>query len=150
VTKITKSIEIEASAEKVFDFVISDKGNSIIMKDVAECKWTSEGPIGLGSTAYYVGVHKYNKGEEWNAVVTEFVKDKSLTILCKGANERTHDQTNYYTFEPTTKGTKFTFSMEYELSSIRGKLLNVLLAKRMVEGWVAKMVENVKKAVEAS
>jgi hypothetical protein len=146
--KVTSSVEIKASPEKVFDFVISNKGNNIMMKDVAESKWTSEGPIGLGSTAYYVGVHKYNKGEEWNAKITEFVGNKSLTILCKGANEHTHNQTNYYTFEPTTKGTKFTFSMEYEMPSIRGKLLNVLLAKRMVEGWVAKMTENVKKAVE--
>jgi hypothetical protein len=50
------------------------------MKEFAEGKWTSEGPIGVGSTAYYVGVHKRNKGEEWNAEVTEFVKNKSLTI----------------------------------------------------------------------
>jgi hypothetical protein len=71
-------------------------------------------------------------------------------MLLKGANEHTHDQTNYYTFEPTTKGTKFTFSMDYEMPSIRGKLLDVLVARRMVGGWVAKMAENVKKAVEAS
>jgi hypothetical protein len=147
--KVTSSIEIEASPGKVFDFVISDKGNDTMMKDVAECKWTSEEPIGPGSTAHYVGVHKYNKGEEWNAKITEFVRNKSLTIFCKGANEHTHDQTNYYTFEPTAKGTKFTFSMEYEMPSIRGKLLDVLVARRMVGGWVAKMTENVKKAVEA-
>lgn len=147
--KVTSSIEIEASPE-VFDFVISDKGNDIMMKDVAEGKWTSERPIGVGSTGYYVGVHKYNKGEEWNAKVTEFTKDKSLTILLKGANEHSHDQTNYYTFEPTTKGTKFTFSMDYEMPSILGKLLDVLVAKRMIEGWLAKMAENVKKAVETS
>jgi len=147
--KVTGSVEIEASPEKVFDFVISDKGNDI-MKEVAEGKWTSEGPIGLGSTAYYVGVHKRNKGEEWNAVVTEFVRNKSLTMLCKGANEHSHDQTNYYAFEPTTKGTKFTISMEYELPSILGKLLDALVAKRMVKGWLAKMAENLKNAVETS
>jgi hypothetical protein len=38
--------------------------------------------------------------------------------------------------------------MEYEMPSIRGKLLDVLVARRMVGGWVAKMTENVKKAVE--
>jgi hypothetical protein len=147
--KVTGSVEIEASPEKVFDFVISDKGNDI-MKEVAEGKWTSEGPIGLGSTAYYVGVHKRNKGEEWNAVVTEFVKNKSLTMLCKGANKHSRDQTNYYVFEPTTKGTKFTMSMEYKLPySILGKLFDVLVVKRMLERWVAGMAENLKKALEA-
>jgi uncharacterized membrane protein len=146
--KVTGSIEIEASPEKVFDFVISDKGNDI-MKELVEGKWTSEKPIGLGSTAYYVGVHKYNKGEEWNAEITEFTKNKSMTMFLKGANEHTHNQTNYYAFEPTTKGTKFTMSMEYEMPSIPLKLLDVLVTKRMVRGWVAKMAEKVKKAVEA-
>jgi hypothetical protein len=146
--KPTTSIEIEASPEKVFDFVINDKMNDV-WKEIAETKWTSERPIGLGSTAHYVGVHKYNKGEEWNAEVTEFVKNKSLTMLLKAANEHTHDQTNYFTFEPTTKGTKFTMSMEYELPSISGKLLDVLVAKRMVKGWLAKMAENIKKTIEA-
>jgi len=147
--KVTSSIEIEASPEKVFDFVISDKGFDI-MKEVAQGKWTSKRPIGLSSTAYYVGVHKRNKGEEWNAEVTEFVENKSLKILCRKANEHTHDQTNYYLFEPTTKGTKITISMEYEMPSISGKLLDALVAKRMVKGWLAKMAENLKSTVETS
>jgi hypothetical protein len=143
--KATTSIEIEASPEKVFDFIISDKGNDIMMKDTAEGNWTSEKPIGLGSTAHFVGVHKRNKGEEWNAKVTEFVKNKSLTMLLKGANAHTHDQTNYYTVEPTAKGTKLTFSMDYQIS----RLLDVLVARRMIKGWLAKMMDNVKQAVEA-
>jgi hypothetical protein len=57
-------------------------------------------------------------------------------------------------FEPTSKGTKFTISMEYEMPpptlSFLGKLLYALGGKRMVEGWLAKIAENVKKAVEAS
>ena len=109
--KVAGSVEIEASPEKVFDFVISDNGNDIMMKDVAEGKWTSEKPIGLGSTAHYIGVHKYNKGEEWNAKVTEFVQNKNLTMYLTAANEHSHDQTNYLTFEPTSKGTKFTIEI---------------------------------------
>ena len=102
--KVKSSIEIEASPEKVFDFVIDMKKMNDACKEYYVGKWTSEGPIGLGSTANYVGVHKYNKGEEWNAEVTEFVKNKSLTMLLKGANKHSHDQTNYHAFEPTTKG----------------------------------------------
>jgi len=147
--KVSSSIEIEASPEKVFDFVIDMKKMNDASKEYYVGKWTSEGPISLGSTANYVGVHKYNKREEWNAEVTEFVKNKSLTILCKAANEHTHDQTNYHTFETTSKGTKFTISMEYEMPSIGGKLLQALGGKRMVEGWLAKIAENIKKTVEA-
>jgi hypothetical protein len=147
--KVTGSIEIEASPEKVFAFVISEKVYDIY-KGFVEGKWTSEGPIGLGSTAHYVGTHRSNKGEEWNAVVTEFTKDKSLTMFLKGANKHSNDQTNYYVFEPTTKGTKLTYSMEYKLPySILGKLIDALVAKRMVEREGAKMMENLKKALVA-
>jgi hypothetical protein len=148
--KAISSIEINASPEKVFDFILSDNGNNVMMEGVAESKWTSEKPIGFGSTAHYVGVHRYNKGEEWNAEITEFTKNKSLTMLLRGVNKKSHDQTNQYTFEPTTKGTRFTFSMEYEVPSIGGKLLQAFGGRRMVEGWLAKMAENVKKAVEGS
>jgi hypothetical protein len=61
--KATTSIEIEASPEKVFDFVISEKMNDLT-KEFYECKWVSAGPVGVSSTAHYVGVHKRNKGEE--------------------------------------------------------------------------------------
>jgi hypothetical protein len=148
--KVTSSIEIAASPEKVYAFVIDMKKMNDACREYYVGKWTSEGPIGLGSTANYVGTHKYNKREEWNAKVTEFVKNKSLTMLLKGANEHSHDQTNYHAFEPTTKGTKFTISMEYEIPSIRGKLLDVLVARRMVGGWLAKIAENIKNAVETS
>jgi hypothetical protein len=79
--KVSASIEINASPEKVFDFVIDMKQMNDACKEFYVGKWTSEGPIGLGSTANYVGVHKYNNKEEWNAEVTEFVKNKSLTVF---------------------------------------------------------------------
>ena len=148
--KVTCSIEIAASPEKVFDFVIDMKKMNEACKEYYLGKWTSEEPIGLGSTANYVGMHKYNNKEEWNAEVTEFVKNKSLTMLLKGANEHSHDQTNCHTFEPTGKGTRFTMSMEYDLPSIGGKLLQALGGKKMVEIWLVKVAERVKKAVEAS
>ena len=142
--KATVSIEIEASPEKVFDLVISDKVNEL-SKEFFECKWTSEKPIRLGSTAHYAGTHRYNKGEEWNGEITEFTRNKSLTIFLKGANKKSHDQTNYYAFEPTTKGTKVSFTMEYKV----GKLLDALVVKRWINREDTKMLENLKKAVEA-
>ena len=142
--KVTVSIEIEASPEKVFDFIISDKMNEI-SPEWFEGKWTSEKPIGLGSTAHFAGTHRFNKGEEWNAEVTEFAKDKSLTMFLKGANKHSNDQTNYYKLEPTNKGTKVSFTMEYKA----GKLLVALVVKRMVESNNTKMLESLKKALEA-
>ncbi len=137
-------MEIEASPEKVFEFLISDKANELC-PEWFEGKWTSEKPIGLGSTAHFVGLHKYNKGEEWNAELTEFAKNKSLTMLLRGANKKSHDQTNSYALEPTGKGTKVSITMEYKA----GKLLDALVRKRMVEGNNTTMLERFKKALEA-
>ena len=142
--KVTVSVEIEASPEKVFDFVISDKANEL-SPEWFKGEWTSEKPIGLGSTVHYVGLHKYNKGEEWNAEITEFTRNKSLTMFLRGANKKSHDQTNYYASEPTNKGTKVSFTMEYKA----GKILDVLVVKRMVEREDTKMLERLKKALEA-
>ena len=142
--KVTTSIEIEASPEKVFDFLISDKMNEI-SPDWFEGKWTSEKPIRLGSTAHYVGLHKYDKGEEWNAEVTEFVKNKSLTMLLRGVNKKSHDQTNSYALGPTSEGTKVSITMEYKA----GKLLDALIVKRMAEGENTKALDRLKKAIEA-
>lgn len=146
---VTGSVEIEASPEEVFDFVISEKMNDFA-KEFVEGKWTSVGPVGVGSTAHYVGVHKYNKGEEWNGEVTEFVKNKKLTMYLTGANKRSHDQTNSYMFEPTTKGTKLTMSMDVKMPySILGELFFVLLVKRMVKKeYFDKIAENLPKALE--
>jgi len=144
--KMTKSIEIEASPEKVFAFVIDMEKMNDTSKEWYVGKWTSEEPTSLGSTMHYTGTkQRFNKGEEWNGVITEFTKDKSLTMSLKGANEHSNDQTNYYMFEPTTKGTKVTFVMEYKTpSSILGKFIDALVAR---EG--TKMMETLKKAVEA-
>jgi uncharacterized protein YndB with AHSA1/START domain len=141
--RVTTSIEINASPEKVFDFVISDKANEL-SPEWFEGKWTSEKPIRLGSTVHYVGLHKYNKGEEWNGEITEFTRNKSLTIFLKGANKKSHDQTNFYAFEPTNKGTKVSLTMEYKA----GKLLDALVVKRMVEEENTKSLERLKKALE--
>jgi uncharacterized protein YndB with AHSA1/START domain len=141
--KATVSIEIAASPEKVFDFLISDKANEL-SPEWFKGEWTSEKPIGLGSTVHYVGLHKYNKGEEWNAEVTEFAGNQSLTMLLRGANEKSHDQTNHYALEPTNKGTKVSLTMEYKA----GKLLDALVVKRMVETENNRALEKLKKALE--
>jgi carbon monoxide dehydrogenase subunit G len=142
--KVTVSIEIEASPAKVFDFVISDKMYDLY-KEYTEGKWTSDGPVRVGSTAHYVGVHKRNKGAEWNAEVTEFTKNKSLTMFLRGANKHSPDQTNYFAFEPTNKGTKVSFTMEYKMSY----LVDALVAKRMIEREDTKILESLKKTLEA-
>jgi uncharacterized protein YndB with AHSA1/START domain len=141
--KVISSIEIEASPEKVFNFATDNVKD--LTKEWVTSEFTSDGPVGLGSTIHYVGVDKHTKGGEWNAVITEFTRNKNFTISLRGANKRSNDQTNYYVFEPTTKGTKMTITMDYKMN----KLVDVLAAHRIMEKENMKMLEKLKEILEA-
>lgn len=52
--KVTVSTEIEASHEKVCAFATDMEKMNDVTKEWAEGKLTSDGPVGLGSTAHYV------------------------------------------------------------------------------------------------
>jgi len=47
VAKVTKSIEIEASPEKVFAFTIDMEKMNEITKGFSEGEYTSKGPVGV-------------------------------------------------------------------------------------------------------
>ncbi len=143
--KVTSSIEIEASPEKVFAYATDNEKMKELTKEWVVSDLTSDGPIGVGSAIHYVGVDKHTKGGEWNAVVTEFTKNKNFTISLKGANKRSNDQTNYYAFEPTSKGTRMTITMDYKMN----RLLDALAAHSMIEKENMKMLEKLKKILEA-
>ncbi len=143
--KVTSSIEIDASPEKVFAFVTDIEKMKDLTREWVASELTSKGPIGVGSTIRYVGVDKHTKGGEWNAVVTEFTKNKGFTMSLKGANKHSNDQTNYYAFEPISKGTKMTITMDYKMN----KLVDLLAAHRMIEKENVKMGEKLKKILEA-
>src|SRR3990170_3081660 len=108
--KLTKSVEIEASPEKVFTFINDTKKMNDAMKGLVEGERTSEGPVGVGTTMHHVGVAGGQQAE-WDTEVTEFVKNKKVALRTIGASK--FKMTSSEALEPTTKGTKFTFSMDY-------------------------------------
>ena len=143
---MTKSIEIEASPEKVFTFVNDPKKMNDAMKGWAEGESTSK-VVGVGATMHYVGVAGGSQAE-WDMEVTEFVKNKKVAMRTIGASK--FKMTNSWVLEPTAKGTKSTFSMEYEVPySVLGKLVDKLKVSKDMEKSISKMLENMKKALEA-
>jgi hypothetical protein len=52
--KVTKSIEIEASPEKVFAFILDSKKLNETSKGNLEMEPTSKEPVGVGSTSHWV------------------------------------------------------------------------------------------------
>jgi uncharacterized protein YndB with AHSA1/START domain len=141
--KFTKSIEIEASPEKVFAYINDDKTLNEVNKDV-KVETTSEGPVGVGTTRHFVG----SAGGKWDTEITEFVKNKKVAQHTIGKGDM--KVTDSWTLEPTARGTKLTTSMDYELPySLLGKLVDKVRVSKFIEKNLDQMLDNIKKALEA-
>jgi carbon monoxide dehydrogenase subunit G len=145
--KLTKSVEIEASPEKVFAFIIDAKKMNEATKGFGEKEYTSAGPVGVGTTAHHIA-KVGGQEREWNTEITEFVKNKKVSDHTIGASKA--KMTDSWTFEPTAKGTKLTTSMDYELPySLLGKLVDKVKVSKDMEKTMSQLLENIKKALEA-
>jgi carbon monoxide dehydrogenase subunit G len=147
VQKLTKSIEIEAAPEKVFAFTIDlDKMNEA-SKGFAELVKTSKGPLGVGSILHQVG-QSGGSAAEVDCEITEFVENKKWAARTIGASKLKMDYS--WNVEPTAKGTKLTYIMDYKLPySIVGKLIDKLKVSKDMEKKIGNSIENIKKALEA-
>jgi carbon monoxide dehydrogenase subunit G len=147
VTKLTKSIEIEASPEKVFAFMLDVEKQNELFKGVQEAEYTSKGPVGVGTTVHMVG-KAGGVQAEFDMEVTEFEKNKKLSMRTIGASRFKMQASNI--LEPTAKGTKVTRTFDYELPySILGKIVDKLKVGKDMEKSTEKQLRDVKKALEA-
>jgi len=146
-TKVTKSIEIEAAPQKVFNLMLDIKKMNEISKGSLEGEITSKGPIGVGTTIHYVG-KAGGQQAEFDMEITEFVKDKRLSNRTIGASKLKMAGT--WTLEPTAKGTKLTATYDYELPySILGKIVDKLRVSKDMEKSTEKELGGMKKVLEA-
>jgi carbon monoxide dehydrogenase subunit G len=147
VTKLTKSIEIEASPEEVFAFLLDKEKMNEAGKGFSQFEYTSKGPVGVGTTKHYV-TGSEGSTMEFDSEVIEFVKNKKMVSHTIGASK--FKGTDSFTLEPTAKGTKLTFSMDYEMPySVLGKLIDKLSVQKKMEKGISDALENGKKALEA-
>ena len=145
--KLTKSIEIAASPEKVFTFINDAKKMNEASKGFAEMEYASEGPVGVGTT-YHLIAKIGGQERESDMEITEFVKNKKMSSHTIGASKA--KMTNSWNLEPTAKGTKLTQSMDYEVPySVLGKVIDKLKVSKDLDKVMGKLMENVKKALEA-
>jgi uncharacterized protein YndB with AHSA1/START domain len=145
--KITKTIEIEASPEKVFAFTNDLQKRNETSKGWAEAKYLSEGPVGVGTKMHYIGWAAGKRGE-WDIEITEFVENKKVVAsIVNGGKQKMDDE---LTFEPTEKGTKLSFYLYYNVRPpVIGSLLDRLIVKKDMEKGMSNMLENMKKVLEA-
>ena len=145
--KFSKSIEIEASPEKVFAFILDTEKINELNKGIMEMEQTSKGPVGVGSTSHWVGTAGGTQ-QEFDMEITEFVKNKKIASRVIGASKLKGSFS--YTLEPTAKGTKLTFSMDYKLPySVLGKLVDKLKVGKEMKKNFGEGMEKTKKALEA-
>jgi carbon monoxide dehydrogenase subunit G len=145
--KASRSIEIEASPEKVFAFMCDTEKMNEITKGAEKSEYTSEGPIGVGTTKHTVGKAGRFR-EESNFEITEFVKDRKVSMRTIGASRVKMNVSQ--SFEPTAKGTKLTVTNNYEVPySILGKLVDKIMVQKNIEKAMERNLKNIKKALEA-
>jgi len=147
-TRIEKSIVIEAPVEKVFDFA-TDVDN-FVKTQPPEMEMTvlsrDKGPDRVGSKAKVRG--KFG-GQvlEVEVEVTELVKNKRRVMRQKGGALKKYEGTDL--FEPTEKGTKWTTILEYELPySLLGKIVDKLKVRKDIEKSMDYSAKKTKELIE--
>ena len=145
-TKLSRSIEIEASPEKVFAFITDMKKLNEITKGFQEAEITSKGPLAVGSTGHIVGKAGGSQ-MEFDVEITEFEKNKKLIMHAIGGSKLKMQYSDI--LEPTAKGTKLTFTNDYKPPySILGKIVDKLVTHKNAEKNMERYQTNMKKALE--
>ena len=147
-TRIERSIVIEAPVEKVFAFV-SDLDN-FIKAQPPEMKMEvlsrDEGPQRVGFT---VKTRVKIGDQVWEVEVetTEFVENERVSMRQTGGAMKKMLMTD--TFEPADGGTKWTAIVEYELPySLLGKLIDKLKFRKEIEKSSDYYVNKTKELIE--
>jgi carbon monoxide dehydrogenase subunit G len=146
VTKVIKSIEIAASPEEAFAFLLDKEKMNEATKGFSQFEYTSKGPVGVGTKMHYI-TGSGGSTMEHDSEVIEFVKNKKLVSRTIGASK--FKGTASFTLEPTANGTKVTYSMDYEMPySVLGKLIDKVSVHKKMEEGISNALENGKKALE--
>ena len=112
------SIDVNRSAEDVFAYLSDVKNNVQWEKAVVEMEYTSEGPVGVGSTGRRV--EKYWGTDESTWEVTEYEENKHAAV--KFESPKFHGDLRW-DLEPAGDGTRLAFRMRGGAKGLVSKLL---------------------------
>jgi uncharacterized protein YndB with AHSA1/START domain len=147
-TRLEKSVIINATPEKIFSFVSSERMNEV-WGDEMIGKWVTKGPVRVGTIGRFQTKGTIANFGELTGEVTEFEINKKMTMRSKDAKGKM-DSTDTLIIEPTPKGTKTTYVTQYKVPySVFGKLIDKVKISKDMEAMHIKWLENLKKALEA-
>ena len=148
VTRIEKSIDIKTPPEAVWELLVFDRFSEWdvgTQKHVKSMEYTSavqtpEDKHRVGATIRITE----NRGRVYHGEITESL-DKQKIVF----NSSEMGGVLTFLLEPTERGTKVTYAMDYELPwGLLGKFLNVLFAQRMSEKEVEGSLAQLKSLLE--
>ena len=147
-TKLVKSVIINATPEKIFSFVSSERMNEV-WGDEMIGKWVTRGPVGIGTIGHFQTKGSIANFGELTGEVTEFEKNKKMTMRSKDAKGKM-DSSDTITLESTSQGTKTTYITQYKVPySVFGKIIDKVKISKDMQAMHIKWLENLKKSVEA-
>ena len=109
---------MERSAEDVFAYLSDVKNNMDWEKDVVEMEYTSEGPVGIGSTGRRV--EKFMGTEESTWEITDYEENKHVAVTFASAKFQGRIR---WDLEPTDGGTRVKFQVRGQPKGLVSKLL---------------------------
>ncbi|MBA7484542.1 hypothetical protein ES707_20070 [subsurface metagenome] len=144
--KVQKSIEIAATPEKIWPFLVEPERILKWYIPLQKFEYTSEQHGGAGAPFYF---EEKVAGQlmKLNCVVTEWVENKKIAFsMTSGKGMKSYGER--WTVEATPSGSRFTFMEQAELPyRIIDKLIGPL-AQRMSGAIVEKMLVKLKSLVE--
>ncbi len=142
-TKLEQSVVINRPTEEVFAFVADIEKMSQWMSELVEAKQTSEGPMGVGTTANAAANVLGRRAESIQEVI-EYEPNSKFAIKSTSGPVASKDE---FTFESVAGGTKVTRVTEAELGGFF-KLAEPLVA-RMLKRQFETNFANLKDLLEA-
>ena len=130
--ELKRSVDIGRPAEDVFAYLMDVKNNIQWEKSVVEMEYTSEGPVGVGSTGRRVEKMMSTDESDWE--ITEYEENKRVAMKFESPKFRGNVG---FDLEPTDAGTRLVFRMRGEVKGMVSKLLMPLfmpMVRRQVRG----------------
>ncbi len=130
-TKLEVTVVISRPIEQVFAFVTDPEKMSLWMSDLVEAKQTSEGPVGVGTTASAVA-NPLGRRIESTQEVVKYEPNRKFAIKSTSGPVASEDE---FTFESVAGGTKVTRVTEAGLGGFfrLAEPLAVRMLKRQFE-----------------
>ena len=120
------SIDVQRTAADVFAYVNDVKNNVEWEKEVVEMEYTSEGPVGVGSTGRRV--EKYMGTEESTWEITEYEENQRVGVAFASSKFQGDIR---WDLEPIDDGTRVQFQMRGQAKGLVLKLIMPLFMPMM-------------------